>query len=71
MKVEQRLHTEYKQVVTLEINDEENPDEIILTFGLEDESPYGQRRLILNRKEAVELSTLLKTSVDKIKINSI
>lgn len=69
MRVEQKIYTESDQVAMVEIINE-RPDEIVLSFG--DISERGsQPKLFLSSKEAIELSTMLKSMVDKTKTNSL
>ena len=69
MRVEQKIYTESDQVAMVEIINE-RLDEIVLSFG--DINERGsQPKLFLSSKEAIELSTMLKSMVDKTKTNSL
>jgi hypothetical protein len=69
MKVEQKIYTESAQVAIVE-SSEERVGEIIFSFCDED-NKYIQRKLFLTSIEAIELSTMLKSMVDKVKTNSL
>ena len=69
MKIEQRLYTESEQLVIVEIIDE-NSEEIIVSIGESNEKGLSPK-LFLTKKEAVELSMMLKSAVDKTKTNSL
>lgn len=69
MRVEQRLHTEFEQVVTLEESTEFN-NRIVFTIG-ESNGKGITSKLTLTNEEAIELSIMLKSMVDKTKTNSL
>ena len=69
MKIQQKLYTESDQSAIIETTDE-RVDEIVFSFG--DVSERGLfPKLFLTNKEALELSVMLKSMVDKIKTNSL
>jgi hypothetical protein len=69
MKIQQKLYTESDQSAIIETIDE-RVDEIVFSFG--DISEKGLfPKLFLTTKEALELSTMLKSMVDKTKTNSL
>lgn len=69
MKVEQRIYTEGEQIAIVELA-EENNRYVILTITEASERGATQR-LYLKNEEAIELSNMLRTTVDKTKTNSI
>lgn len=69
MKIEQNIFTDSQQVVTIEIN-EMRPGEVMLSFS-DGENRNGSQKLFLTLNEAIELSTTLKSMVDKKKTNSL
>jgi hypothetical protein len=69
MKVEQRIYTEGEQVVSLGESTEYH-NQIILSVG-EANGNVITPRLFLNNEEAIELSNMLKSMVDKTKTNSL
>ena len=69
MKVEQKIYTESAQVAIVE-SSEERVGEIIFSFG-DDGDKNIQQKLFLTNVEALELSTMLKSMVDKTKTNSL
>lgn len=69
MRIEQKLYTESDQVVIIETTDE-RVDEIVLSFG--DISERGLfPKLFITTKEALELSVMIKSMIDKTKTNSL
>lgn len=69
MRIEQRIYTESDQVAIVELNNDRY-GEIILSFG--DISERGlQPKLFLSNKEAIELSIMLTSIVDKTKTNGL
>jgi cobalamin biosynthesis protein CbiD len=69
MKVEQRIYTEAEQIVTLEESNEYY-SQMILTIG-EANGKGITPKLFLTNEEAIELSNMLKSMVDKRKTNSL
>ena len=66
--VEQRMFTVTEQIATVQQN--ESNDGLVLCTQ-EVRNTFSDSRLYLTPEEAIELSTMLKSMVDKIKNNSI
>ena len=69
MKIEQRLYTESQQLVIVELTDE-NSEDIVISMGESTENSLLPK-LFLTKKEANELSMMVKCIVDKTKSNSL
>jgi hypothetical protein len=67
--VEQRMFTMTEQIAVVQPN--ETDDGIVLSTQEMDVSNRFESRLYLTPEEAIELSTMLKSMVDRIKNNSI
>jgi|688.fasta_scaffold974781_2 hypothetical protein len=66
--VEQRMFTMTEQIAVIQPNDSDNG--VVLSVQ-EISSPIKDARLYLSPEEAIELSVMLKSMVDKLKNNSI
>jgi hypothetical protein len=66
--VEQRMFTMTEQIAVIQPNDSDNG--VVLSVQ-EVSSPIKDARLYLSPEEAIELSVMLKSMVDKLKNNSI
>jgi hypothetical protein len=70
MKVEQRLYTESEQIAIVE-QDENSNFFIFLSIAEAFDSNKSNAKLYLTKNEAIELSNILKTMVDKTRTNSL
>jgi hypothetical protein len=66
--VEQRMFTMTEQIAVIQPNDSDNG--VVLSVQ-EVSSPIKDARLYLSPEEAIELSVMLKSMVDKLKNNSL
>jgi hypothetical protein len=66
--VEQRMFTMTEQIAVIQPNDSDNG--VVLSVQ-EASSPIKDARLYLSPEEAIELSVMLKSMVDKLKNNSL
>lgn len=66
--VEQRMFTMTEQIAVIQPNE---TDDGILLITQEVSSEHPESRLYLTPEEAIELSVLLKSMVDRIKNNSL
>ena len=67
--VEQRMFTITEQIATIQPN--ETDDGIVLCVQEVDDTNHSDTRLYLTPEEAIELSVMLKSMIDRIKNNSL